>query len=147
MAEYHSVDIQGISRSFWDKIREKLRNMGSRLFHRGWVETDAEVCECTLPNYKTLQTVDDGFPSPLLNGYVVTFTYVVNGEAYEGMTNSPDEVLKHDQFKIRYNPSHPEQNSTFDSKTNWVIGYSKYLHIFLAALLLLALIGHFFFRW
>lgn len=146
--EDRDIDIESFRRSRSDRLIENLKSLENSLFRRGWMEVEAEVCECILPHWKTLTNLpEDGFPYPLLNGYVVSFTYTVNGTTYEGVANSPDELLKHDKFKIRYNSSHPEENNTFDSASNWAVSYTKYLDFFLAVLLLLFLIGHLFLHW
>jgi hypothetical protein len=107
-----------------------------RLFHRGWLETEAEVEECT-----TVQRWRDGIYHtdyyPALGEYVVVFGYTVNGRRYGGTTGSPCQLHKYDKFKIRYNPKCPEQNNTFESSTNWVIPYTKIYSWILALLLAL----------
>lgn len=148
MNEDRDIDIQSLRRSRPDRIGEKLKDLESSLFRRGWMEVEAEVCECIQLGWKAWTNIPDyGFPNPVLNRYIVSFTYTVNGKTYEGITNSPDELLEHDKFKIRYNPSHPEENNTFDSATNWTVRYTKYLDFFLAVLLLSFLIGHLFLHW
>jgi hypothetical protein len=77
--------------------------------------------------------------TPLLSGYVVSFTYFVDGRRYEGILDSPGEVEKHDTFDIRYNPLNPEQNNSNGSNNSLTTIYC----FVLGALMILALLGHF----
>lgn len=146
MSEEKNIDIESFRsgmRPLSERIRESLKNFVSGLFHRNWVEVEAEVRECTpirpssyTPRYQVL---------PKFVGYVVTFSYSVDGRKYEGITNSPDEVKPLDRFAIRYNPRQPGENNTFDSETDWTTTYSKYFTIIGILLLLFLLIRKHFF--
>jgi len=135
MSDENNIDIETLRSSMRPlsvRIRESLTDWIGWLFHRGWVEVEAEVRDCT-PIHKgpfsTLSLYKSA--TATFGGYVVGFTYVVQGKEYEGITNSTVEVQKHDKFAIRYNLKHPEENNTFDSETNWVVTYTKYFTVIL----------------
>jgi len=115
----------------------------TRLFHRGWVETEAEVCQCR-PLRRSYDV--SRFASPRLGGYSVTFTYKVNGKSYDGILLSPVEVQEHDKFAIRYNPRQPEINNTFESEAGWVPYLNYVANGALLLIMLALLIVHFFFH-
>jgi hypothetical protein len=112
-----------------------LNDFGHSIFHRDWVEVEAEVQEC-----KPLR--QRAYPSRSLgsvvafSAYWVTFNYVVNGKTYGGITFSPDKIEVQDKFAIRYNPKRPEENNTFDSETDWVPVFTKCLGIIMGLFIL-----------
>jgi hypothetical protein len=126
MSEEKDIDIETFMRPRSARIRGRLTDIFTSLLHLGWIETEAEVRECTVirKNYVSTTQV-----MPRFGGYVVTFTYSVDGKTYGGSTFSPDEVQTGDKFAIRYNPRHPEQNNSFESETNWTTTYSKWFVI------------------
>lgn len=145
--EEKNIDIEAFRSSMRPlsvRIREALRGFFSGLFHRNWAEVEAEVCECT-PIAPRSYTYSRQGVLPRFSGYVVTFSYRVNGKKYEGITNSPDEVKLHDKFGIRYNPKHPGENNTFDSETNWTTAYTKYFTIIMILFFLFLLFRKHFF--
>jgi hypothetical protein len=127
------------------KSRGPFAKVGGGLFHRGWVQGEAEVLACsTSVSRRYVPTRPFGAIGVL--PYVVTFQYVVNGNRYEGVLNSPDEVEKGDTFAIRYDPSHPENNNTFDSETNWTYTYTKIFSIVMILLMAILFIHSYFVR-
>jgi hypothetical protein len=90
---------------------------------RGWIEVEAEVQDCTA--IRTSHSARS--TQPRWGGYTVAFNYKIDGETYDGVTNTLDEVQPGDRFLIRCNPQHPQENNTFDSETNWVTALSGIL--------------------
>jgi hypothetical protein len=104
-----------------------------------WVETEAEVSDCTFTPFKAY--IDGTGPEDQLAHYTVGFTYKVNGTVYEGVLSSPVEVEPHDTFAIRYNPYRPEQNNSLESELDrpWFKDYTYLFAALLVGLLLLEL--------
>jgi hypothetical protein len=129
------------------KSRGMLTNLESGLFHRGWVEGDAEVIACSTPvSWRfTATPLQGGGPIRALP-YVVTFRYVVKGKSYQGIINSKEKVKRGDLFTIRYNPRHPENNNTMDSETNWTYTYTTIFSVVMLLLMTLVFIWSYFFQ-
>jgi hypothetical protein len=143
VSEQRDVDAGILIREDSGKARTQFANPGSGLFHRGWVDVEAEVSDCTLiRNY--IATPRDAWKP--LGGYVVGFSYEVNGKSYEGILDSPDKVAMGDKFTIRYDPRHPEKNNTFDSETHWSYTYTKIFSIGIILLMLFLFIRSCFFN-
>jgi hypothetical protein len=127
------------------RSRSILRNFVREMFHRNWMETQAEVRDCTAV-HSHFTTSPDTSVARGLAAYVVGFTYVVDGKSYEGILNSPDEVREGDTFVIRCDPRQPEKNNTFDSETNWTVTYTKIFSILLALIMLYGFLRSYFIR-
>jgi hypothetical protein len=139
MNEDRDIDIESFRLSRMAKIRAKFPDLMSTLFHRGWVETEAEVQTCRLIRHKYPYMVSRSGTASI-GGYVVMFTYVVHGKPYDGMVISPAEVQAHDRFAVRYNPRSPGQNNSLMSEAEWLPAFSNvvYLLLILAFLVYLA---------
>jgi hypothetical protein len=147
MSEKNEIDIETIRlrmRPLRERIREKLADLFSWLFHRDWAEVEAEVSDCIPIRHDPLER-PTRYSGVTIGGYVVDFTYIVEGKTYEGVSHSPVEVQKYDKFAIRYCPKHPEENDTFNSETNWTATYTKYFAIILVLILLVLFIREHFF--
>lgn len=77
----------------------------------------------------------------MLSGWAVEFTYLVDGKTYEGILVSKDQVEKHNQFAIRYNPSLPDENDSQATKIDWCDGmvmgvYDAFLVLILVSLII-----------
>jgi len=147
VSEQRDIDAGILMRERRGKSRSILANPGLGLFHRGWVEGNAEVIACSTPvsrRYTPYQNDTEG--SFGLLPYVVTFRYEVKGKSYEGIINSPDEVQKGDRFIIRYDPRHPQKNNTFDSQTDWTYTYTKIFSIAMILLMGFVFIWSYFIR-
>jgi hypothetical protein len=143
MSEEQDISAGILSRERPGRGRTILQSLVGELFHRDWVETQAEVHDCTAVR-SHFTTSPDTSVARGLAPYVVGFTYVVEGKSYEGILNSPDEVQEGDRFAIRYDPRHPEKNNTFDSETNWTVTYTKIIGVLMALALLYGFIqSHF----
>ena len=79
-----------------------------------WVETEAEVTDCTYARLSTYLGAD-GVEEQLAH-YTVGFTYKVNGITYNGVLSSPVQVEPHDTFLLRYNPDNPAENNSLESE-------------------------------
>lgn len=145
MSEQRDVDAGILIREDSGKARTQFANPGGGLFHRGWLDVEAEVLECTTPprGCTPYLAETEGAYGPL--PYIVTFRYTVDGKSYEGILNSPDEVERGEKFTIRYDPSHPEKNNTFDSETNWTYTYTKIFSVVMILLMLFLFIRSYFF--
>lgn len=142
MSEQRDVDAGILLRGDSGKARTQFANPRTGLFHRGWVDVEAEVSCCRLiRNY--IATPRDAWKP--LGGYVVGFTYEVNGKGYEGILDSPDRLKVGDKFTIRCDPRHPEKNNTFDSETHWTYTYTKIFRIAMILLMLFLFIRSYFF--
>jgi hypothetical protein len=142
VSEQRDIDAGILMREDSGKARTQFANLCGGLFHRGWVDVEAEVSDCTLiRNY--IATPRDAWKP--LGGYVVGFTYEMNGKSYEGILDSPDKVEAGDKFTIRCNPRHPEKNNTFDSETHWTYTYTKIFSIVMILLMGFLFIRSFFF--
>jgi hypothetical protein len=141
LSEENDIDIESLRNSRSGNIHEMLSNGIYWSLHLHWPKTQAEVTEChaVKRSYTGLHTSTIQPATPLLSGYVVSFTYFVDGRRYEGILDSPGEVEKHDTFDIRYNPLNPEQNNSNGSNNSLTTIYC----FVLGALMILALLGHF----
>jgi hypothetical protein len=129
------------------KSLAQIANGGSGLFHRGWVEGEAQVIACSTPVSRRYTTPrPDGEGSSRDLPYVVAFRYMVKGKSFEGTVNSPDEVQRGDTFPIRYDPRHPEKNNTFDSETNWTYTYTAIFSVAMLLLMTVVFVWSYFFR-
>jgi hypothetical protein len=129
------------------RSRSIFANPGLGLFHRGWLEADAEVVACSTPvsrRYTPYQNDVEG--SFGLLPYVVTFRYEVKGKSYEGIINSPDKIKRGDTFTIRYDPRNPEKNNTFDSQSDWTYTYTTIFSVVMLLLMTGVFIWSYFFR-
>jgi hypothetical protein len=115
----------------------------SRIFHRDWVETEAEVSECRPLRSRRYYDYSGG---GAVGGYFVNFSYTVNGRSFDGVLISPAEVQEHDKFAIRYNPRSPAMNNTFESESGWVPYLNYFVNGALLLIVLAILIIHFFFH-
>jgi hypothetical protein len=141
MSEKNDTDIETIRlrmRPLPERIRGKLADLFNSLFHRDWAEAVAVVTDCT-PIHRDPLARSSRYLDATIGGYVVGFTYIVNGKTYGGITNSPVEVQKSDEFAIRYSPQYPEVNNAFGSETNWMKTYTKYFAIILVLTFLIRL--------
>jgi hypothetical protein len=137
----NDIDIESLRNSHRGNFHEILSNAICWMLHLHWPKTQAEVTEC-----HAVKGSYTGIPSrftpsrmPLLSGYIVSFTYFVDGKQYDGVLDSPVEVEKHDMFDLRYNPLNPEQNHSTGSKNSLTTIYC----FAMGSLLVLALLGHF----
>lgn len=146
MSEQRDIDAGILVRKDSGKARTQFANPGGGLFHRGWVDVEAEVVECTTPGFRASHPYQNDTEGPFgVLPYIVVFRYTVNGKSYEGILNSPDEVEKGDKFTIRCDPSHPEKNNTFDSETHWTYTYTKVFSVVMILLMLFLFIRSYFF--
>jgi hypothetical protein len=152
MSESGNIDIESLRRSQWDKVCDRMDILFGWVRKRGWLEADAEITECISAEsseYIATRSIRLPRPStyqlggPIPSGYVVTFTYKVDGESYEGTTISPDGAELHGKMTIRYNPRNPAQNNSFDSETAWMKSVSNAEGILALCLLLLAVVAYF----
>jgi hypothetical protein len=142
VSEPRDVDAGILLREDSGKARTLFTNLGSGLFHRGWVDVEAEVSECRLIRNYITRPRDAWKP---MGGYVIGFTYDVNGKRYQGILDSPDEVVVGDKFILRCDPRHPEKNNTSDSETHWTYTYTKIFSIAMILLMLFLFIRSYFF--
>jgi len=108
--------------------------------HR-WSEVEAEVTSCGLVRPSAGGRGGGG----RLGFYAVVFTYTVNGISYEGATNSPVEMRRHEKFAIRYNPEHPEENNSLESECErpWFRDYLYATYAIFLGLLLYGLVSRY----
>lgn len=141
MTENRSVDFETFRKTRAQRFGDWRRDLIGRISQRGWVEAEAEVTACK-PVRNRYRAVSRA-PGGVMTGYAVTFTYAVNGKSYDGIVVCPDQVEKQDKFVIRYNPSHPEENNTFDSESDVLFpGLMKVYDVLLVlALVVLLVIG------
>ena len=137
MSEENDIDIETLRKPRSARFRETLSEFASRLSHRGWKKIEAQVRDCTLVPPSTYPIEVDSWRQ--IGGYAVSFTYEVDGKTYSGMFNSPVKVQEQDQFVIRYNPRHPEENNSLGSENSWVTLYTKLASIVLGLLMLFLL--------
>ncbi len=142
MSESGNTENANRPRWSWEKVCDRMDARFGWLRKRGWLETEAEVIECVSAESCTIYSGCEG-PIP---SYVVTFTYVVDGVEYKGMTISPVEVELQSRMTIRYNPRHPAQNNSFDSETEWIKPVAKLEEVLALGLALLAVVVYFFVR-
>jgi len=78
----------------------------------------------------------------------VVFRYFVNERPYDGVLVSRDELKKGEKFTIRYNPAHPDQNNSLETKLEWMSDTALWTYFYLLAALIVAsaLAGAFFLR-
>jgi hypothetical protein len=104
------IDIESLRLSNTDRLAECF----SGITHLGWHSTTATVLTCRpvriRRNYNWRRE-----PLPTLSGYIVEFSYVVNGTTYTGVLDSPYAVELNDQFHIRYDPVKPGENNSLGS--------------------------------
>jgi hypothetical protein len=144
MSESRNIDIESLRRSPWEKICDRVDILFGWLRKRGWLEAEAEVIEC-IPAKSSMFYGSSAYyqpDGPVVSGFVVTFTYKVDGECYEGTTISADEVELHGKVTIRFNPRHPAQNNSFDSETDWMKPVSQAEGVLGLCLLLLAVVAY-----
>jgi hypothetical protein len=142
VSEQRDIDAAILIREDSGKARSRFASPGSGLLPRRWVDVEAEVSYCTLiRNY--IATPRDAWKP--LGGYVVGFTYEVDGNSYEGILDSPDKVKVGEKFTIRCDPRHPEKNNTFDPETHWTYTYTKIFTIAMILLMLFLFIRSYFF--
>jgi hypothetical protein len=103
-----------------------------------WVETDAEVTDCTYARFKAY--IDGSGVEDQLAHYAVGFTYKVNGNTYNGVLSSPVQVEPRDTFAIRYNPEDPAENNSISSELDrpW---FKDYTYLFATVMVGLILYG------
>lgn len=110
-----------------------LHQLIRKLRHSTWPETTAEVQIC---HYH---------PSPERLGdppyYGVNFTYTVDGKQYNGGLESEAAVQPGDKFSIRYNPTHPERNSS-EPYGDWEKYYDAVFVLVLAGFILWFYLTH-----
>lgn len=114
-----SAGIVTLKKPLAGKLRERFALSFDWVLKRGWVDVEAEVQDCSAIRHGGARVTRMGI-EPGISGYIVSFSYEVNGKTYDGSTLSKDEVQKGDKFVIRCDPQHPEENNTFDSETNWM---------------------------
>jgi hypothetical protein len=141
-----TIDIATFRKSRLTRLREQLRNLFGWILKRGWIEVEASVDECGSSSYRYYLTNSRNAERLPYGGYSVSFTYVVDGKTYKGITTSPDEMQREDKFHIRCNPKHPEENNTFYAETNWVVTYSYVIGGLFGLWALVAVVLHLFFR-
>ena len=155
MSESQDVDYQTFMKPRSAKMLDWFAGCFSFVTHRGWVDVDAEVTECirirSKGDFIDSNKLRSGSFSSMNSttqwgGYVVSFIYKVNGMKYQGFTTSSDQFKQGDSFPLRYNPSNPEQNNTFNSETNWTAIYTKFLGLILGLMLFYFLARKLFFK-
>jgi hypothetical protein len=108
------IDIETLRRSRTDRLAEWLEQAASPITHIGWHTAPAKVTACR--PVRKYQYYTTHYPSfPILTGYIVEFSYVVNGRTFTGVLDSPVEVQPGDTFDIRYNPANPQENNSLGS--------------------------------
>jgi hypothetical protein len=129
-----NVDIQSFRRTPAEKRRLWLNDLLSSFSHRGWLETDAKIEDCTAtkPNFRSYRAG----ASACIGGYVVGLTYEVDGKRYDAGAISQVKVEKGETIKIRYNPRHPDQNNSIISETSWASSAVRVETILLVILML-----------
>jgi hypothetical protein len=135
------TDIETLQKSRTERLEAWLAELTSHLTHHGWQTTDAEVLECRrvrMPRSYANPVLASG-PQPILRGYVVTFSYAVDGRTYNGVLNSPVEVEPHDTFDLRYNPAQPDENNSLGSEGGLASTYA-----FMGAALVILMLVFFF---
>lgn len=142
MSESGNIDIESFRRSRWQKLCDRAEVLFGWLRKRGWVETEAEVIDCIAAKSRIFHSsrAYDQTEGPVVSGYVVTFTYEVDGNHYEATTISPEEFEVHSKIKILYNPRHPAQNDSFESETDWVKPLANLEVVFALGILLIAVV-------
>lgn len=130
MSEEPAIDPETLRKSHVERLEADLHELASRLTHLHWPSTEAEVTDCRAARNRV--SLHSKIEPPLLLGYIVGFSYSVNGKSYAGTLDSPVEVEAGDRFKLRYNPDHPNENNSlcsdnspstlYGTAANWVIG-------------------------
>ena len=133
-----NIDIESFRRTQAENLRQRFSDLHGSFSHRGWLETDAQIEDCTATK-PHLRSWRGGASAPI-GGYVVGLTYEVQGRRFEAEAISQVKVEKGETIKIRYNPRHPEQNNSILSETSWVSSVVK-IETILMVLLLLGLLA------
>lgn len=131
---------------------ERLADCFAGITHFGWHTATATVLSCKpvrrryafsraqyLPPFR-------GQELPALVGYIVEFSYIVNGTKYTGVLDSLYEVECGDEFHIRYNPAVPRENNSLGSSGDTDSRIASFTTPLLVTLLLVALVLHFMHR-
>lgn len=147
------IDFDSFRKSRWQGLREWWQiqthqllfwghDVGGRFSQKGWIQTKARVISCT-PVRRSRFYFPRRYPplAPSFGGWIVEFTYSVDGKTYDGVTNSPSEVQKDDTFAVRFNPSSPGENNSLDSELSWVRGPIVAVYELFLAVLLLAFLA------
>jgi hypothetical protein len=87
-----------------------------KLRRSNWPEISAEVQTCNYTRLTSQLLPNGALPARFLGVgpacYLITFAYKVDGRTYGGGFQCAVEVQTGDKFPIRYNPNHPERNSS-----------------------------------
>lgn len=111
------IDIDTFRRTRAERFRIWLSEVVSGVTHFRWPKTTATVVTCRPVKISRYHSPSRYVPyrQPLLTGYIVEFSYSVEGRIYTGALDSPVEVQPSDCFNIRYNPARPEENNSLSS--------------------------------
>lgn len=137
MSRDKNIDIESFRRRASFSLSLWFSDLIGRLFHRGWIETDARIESC---NKMEVQG-GGGTALPGWGGYAVVLSYQVDERRYEAETISMYEAQVNNTIRIRYNPGHPEQNNSFGSETRWAspaVKIGTFLMVFVLLGLLIA---------
>jgi hypothetical protein len=136
------IDIGTLRRPRTQRIAAWFSAPIREITHLGWRTTSATVVACRPARVSRYYSPSMRVPydPPILTGFIVEFSYDVNGRTYTGILDSPVEVQPDDKFDLRYNPAHPEENNSLGSTGDSGTRIATLTTFFLGLLILVALL-------